>query len=148
MHQNKYCLDLQEYKEKAKVPLEHMVDCHIYCVSKFCPVINQPEHNFEGKYCCKSTDRKLYCYLNAIYSQFTTDEKLLQMMHSLDSQVNESLNTAISFRCPKNKNYSRTFSLSTPVFTAAAIHVVGYHDFYVVNFSALKIEPGLATIKM
>jgi len=34
------------------------------------------------------------------------------------------------------------------VFTAAAIHVVGHHDFHMAVFSALKTEPGLAAIKM
>ena len=55
-------------------------------------------------------------------------------------------NTQNNFVLPSN--YSRTFSLATCVFTAAAIHIVGYHDFYIEIFRAFKIEPGLATIKM
>ena len=112
----------------------------------FCPVLAYPEKDFKGKYRCKNANKELYDFMKPMYNEFTSEERLLEMMHGMDTQKNEALNAGIAFKAPKHKNYSTSWSLVTRALTTVSINIVGYVQFYTRLFQILEIDPGSTTI--
>ena len=46
-----------------------------------------------------------------ILNKYTSDERIIEMMHFFDTQICEAINNALTFTAPKNENFSRTRSL-------------------------------------
>ena len=61
--------------------------------------------------------------VRAIINKYTTDERIREMLHELDTQICEAINNALTFLAPKNKNFSRTKSLLYRI-----AHVIGMHN--------------------
>ena len=147
LRKNKYLTDFEEYKKRAKAPLEHLFNCHDFCSTEWCPVKKHPDKDYNHKYRCKKKNHILYEQLKEIFDTFNTDEKLKQMFHPFDTQKNEGLNTAVLYGAPKHKNYSTTMSLASRVATRSALNSVGYVKFFGEVFEELGIDPGRNTLK-
>jgi hypothetical protein len=57
-------------------------------------------------YRCKTTDAKLYTLLQATMTRFVTKDKLLEMAHTLDTNMNEAFNQICTWFAPKNKAFA------------------------------------------
>ena len=74
-----------------------------------------------------------------IVEYYTTNERLIQMLHIFDTQMNESFNMRVAEFAPKHKHYSRLYSLQHRVHHAIIIHNLGYISCYAELFSTLKL---------
>ena len=74
-----------------------------------------------------------------IHEKYTSDQRLLQMRHSFDTQMKESFNMRIAEFAPKSKTFSRSDSLQHRVHHAIAIHNLGYRGSYSEIFASIKI---------
>ena len=88
----------------------------------------------------KKTDRLTFEAVKEVFYSFTTDEKLLEMMHRHTTQGNESLNMRGAELAPKFKNYSRTKSLDYRVQMVIGHHNIGMSEFYTRVFKELDIK--------
>ena len=75
-----------------------------------------------------------------VFYSFTTDEKLLEMMHPYTTQGNESLNMRGTELAPKFKNYSRMKSLDYRVQMVIGHHNIGMFEFYTRVFKDMGIK--------
>ena len=91
----------------------------------------------------KSTERLTFEVVRKVFYFFTTDEKLLEMLHGFTTQGNESLNMRGGELAPKYKNYSRTKSLDYRVHMVIGHHNVGMFSFYSQVFIELDIPLSL-----
>lgn len=132
----------EQYEERAKAVLEHHFDCHDYC-GDWCRRRNEAaaERNASNKYYrCKKKDAKLYAVLAGILGRFTTLERLKEMAHGLDTNMNEALNQIMTWYCPKNKVYAGSASLPNRLSIAVCIHSLGLELF----FRRLFVKLGIA----
>lgn len=82
----------------------------------------------------------MYELLQKTISRFITLEKLEEVVHGLDTQVNESLNNTISITAPKNKVFCGTQSLSNRIAIAVGIASIGFMPFFRRLFKNLGID--------
>ena len=75
----------------------------------------------------------------------TSDEKLVEMKHTFDTQGNESLNMPNAEVAPKHKNFSRTPSLNWRIQNVIGVHNSGYEEFYNNVMKTLLIDPTSVT---
>ena len=134
----------REWETAAKAVLEHHFDCHQYCgdwCKRKCetPAERESSTKFYRKKSHK-VDQKLYDDLHTILSPFSTLEKLKEIAHGMDTQVNESLNNTISWLAPKNKTYSGTNSLKNRIDIAVSINSLGYDVYFEMLFEELGID--------
>jgi hypothetical protein len=86
-------------------------------------------------------DAKLYAILSTkIMARFITMDRLKEVAHSMDTQVNESFNNTASWIAPKNKVYCGSQSLRNRLSVAIAINKLGLHGFYKKVFMTLGIS--------
>ena len=97
-------------------------------------------------YCDKTIDKELYEWLSELVGNFTTKEKLDEVDHGMDTNINESLNSIVAWIAPKSKSYSGTISLKTRIFIAIGIHLAGFESFFLKLYESMAIEvmPGIA----
>jgi hypothetical protein len=127
--------------DAGKAVLEHHFDEHKYC-GNWCPRKRQTNEQLASSdryYRCKTKDAKLYATLHNLISRFVTLERLREVGHSMDTQVNESLNNTIAWLAPKNKCYGGSQSLNNRISIAVGISTLGYNKFFVRMFHALGI---------
>ena len=74
-----------------------------------------------------------------IHEKYTSDQRLLQMRHPFNTQMNESFNMRVAEFAPKSKSFSRSASLQHRINHAIAIHNLGYRASYSEIFASLKI---------
>ena len=87
-----------------------------------------------------ATDRLTFEAVKEIFQRFTTDERLLEMLHFFTTQGNESLNMRLAELAPKYKNYSRTTSLDHRQQMVIGHHNVGMYLYYMEVFKHLTIQ--------
>jgi hypothetical protein len=75
-----------------------------------------------------------------LLSRFITMEKLREVCHVMDTQVNDSMNNTISWLAPKNKCYGGSQSLQNRIAIANGINSLGLHKYYTRIFHALGIR--------
>ena len=94
----------------------------------------------------KTIDKELYEWLSELVGNFTTKEKLDEVGHGMDTNINESLNSIVAWIAPKSKSYSGTISLKTRIFIAIGIHLAGFESFFLKLYESMAIEvtPGIA----
>jgi hypothetical protein len=85
-------------------------------------------------------DAALYGVLQQLLSRFITMEKLREVCHVMDTQVNDSMNNTISWLAPKNKCYGGSQSLQNRIAIANGINSLGLHKYYTRIFHALGIR--------
>ena len=77
----------------------------------------------KGYYRCKHNDFKIYNDIKKKFLPHITPIKMSELIHHLNTQKNESMNTLVSYHLPKNRNYSR----SNEIFTRLA-YIVGINN--------------------
>ena len=125
-------------------PMNHVIGNHDLCGS-WCrgkqALNNKLSYNRPPMFdLCKKKDCKTYEAVKKEHEHFTTDEKLIEMLHPHSTQCNESLNMRLCELAPKHKNYSRTKSLDYRVDMVAGHHNVGHHSFYTQVFETLSLN--------
>ena len=75
-------------------------------------------------------DSELHKKLCKKYEFYTTEEKISQYKHELDTQIIKGMNTRVSKYALNIKHYSKSISLEARVKTAAGIYNCGYHFFW------------------
>jgi hypothetical protein len=102
------------YCNKAKAVLEHHFDEHAYC-GEWCRRKDESTESrrTSGKYYrCKIESKELYDILDEKLSRFVTKERLIEIAHGMDTNINESFNNTATWFAPKNKVYCGSVSLS------------------------------------
>jgi hypothetical protein len=120
------------YEEAAKAVLEHHFDSHEYC-GDWCKRKNKTaqQRKTAGKYYrCKERDAKLYVILQDKISCFVTKDKLIEMAHGLDTNMNEAFNQICTWFAPKNKVYAGAYSLNNRISFAVGINSIGVMGFF------------------
>lgn len=137
--------DESKYDEAAKAVLEHHFDNHQYC-GPWCRRKNQTDEQKKKRFFRnKHMDLKLYKKLQEIVGRFTTMERLKEVAHNMDTQVNESFNNTASWFAPKNKVYCGTRSLWSRLYMAVGINSFGFAAYFTRLFEKLGIvlEPSV-----
>jgi hypothetical protein len=136
-------MEEDEYIDAARAVIEHHFDDHKYC-GNWCPrrgmtpeQLNASERYYRNKN--NESNAKLYNTLSDKLARFITLDRLQEVVHGMDSQVNESLNNTISWLAPKNKVYCASWSLTNRIGIAVGINSLGMVDYFGRLFKALGI---------
>jgi hypothetical protein len=130
-----------EYVEAASACLEHHFDNHEYCGS-WCKRKLESDEMKQSKvkyYRCKEKDAKLYSLLTEKMARFVTQERLNEMAHTLDTNMNEAFNNICTWFAPKNKVFSGTGSLHNRIGFAVCINSIGIELFFKRLFKKLGL---------
>jgi hypothetical protein len=98
--------------DAAKAVLEHHFDNHEHC-GPWCrrKMMSMEEQESTGRYYCnKKNDAALYEELNRLTERFISIDKLREVAHGMDTNVNESSNNTIIRDGPSSvggENYQR-----------------------------------------
>ena len=136
-----------EWVDAAKAVLEHHFDNHEYC-GDFCKRAQEILDNVNnGKfYRNKEEDKELYNILVEVIAPFITMDRLAEIGHGHDTNVNEALNNIISWFAPKNKTYCLSRSLINRVNCAVSINSIGFDSFYKQVFDCLGVDVPQPTV--
>jgi hypothetical protein len=121
-----------EFIPAATSVLDHHFDIHEQC-GTWCKRKNMTEAQRLASpkyYRCKDKDAKLYAILQEKIERFITMDKLLEMAHGLDTNMNEAFNNLCTWFAPKNKLYAASGSLHNRIAMAVGIHSLGVLAFY------------------
>ena len=138
------CLTLEEARAKKNEPMHHIIGEHHFC-GDWCrgkqALDNQLPYNKPPMFDLEKTkDKKTYEAVKKLHDHFTTDDKLVEILHPHTTQCNESLNMRLVELAPKHKNYSRTESLNYRVDMVTGHHNVGHFSYYNSVFRALNLK--------
>jgi hypothetical protein len=131
----------EEYEDAAKAVLERHFDCHEYC-GDWCKRKDETpqQRKTSGKYYrCKERDAKLYVILQEKIERFVTLDKLKDMAHGLDTNMNEAFNQICTWFAPKNKVYAGAYSLNNRIAFAVGINSLGVIEYFSRLFRKLGI---------
>ena len=121
-----------EFLTAAGAVLDHHFDCHDHC-GAWCKRKNMTEQQcwlLKKYYRCKALNAKLCGVLFDKIQRFITMDKLLEMAHGLDTNMNECFNNICTWFAPKNKVYAASGSLRNRITFAVGITLVGVLQFY------------------
>jgi hypothetical protein len=90
----------------------------------------QQQATSQKYYRCKEKDAKLYAVLVDKMSRFVTHERLSEMAHTLDTNMNEAFNQICTWFAPKNKVFAGTGSLHNRIGFAVGINSIGLEMFF------------------
>jgi hypothetical protein len=131
-----------EFVDAAKAVLEHHFDNHEYC-GDWC----KRQHETAAQrlriikyYRSKQKDAKLYNLLRERLERFISLDKLIEMAHGMDTNVNEAFNQICTWFAPKNKVFAGYGSLHNRLSFAVGINSLGYNEFFTTLFQRLGIE--------
>jgi hypothetical protein len=130
-----------EFIDAAKAVLDHHFDIHTYCGS-WCPRKHKtPQQRLASKkyYRCIEKDAKLYAVLSEKLTRWITLDKLKDMAHDLDTNMNEAFNQICTWFAPKNKVFAGSGSLHNRIAFAVGINSLGVSPFYTKLFRKLGI---------
>jgi len=132
----------EKHVDDAKAVLEHHFDEHKWCGDWCLRKRQTPERKQQTNQCyrSKTKDTLLYEKVKAIVECFVTAEALAEVSHGMDTQMNESLNNAISWFAPKNKVFCSVGSLQNRLSMAIGINSVGFLSHYRRLLSRLGIS--------
>jgi hypothetical protein len=135
-------LEESKYEEAAKAVLEHHFDNHEYCGTWCSRKRLTPEQlqQSDRYYQSKTKDAKLYHKLQDILSRFVSLERLKEVAHGMDTNVNESINNTVSYFAPKNRVYCKTRSLQNRVAFAVGVTSLGFSEYFLRLFKELGIQ--------
>jgi hypothetical protein len=131
--------DESEFEGLGKAVLEHHFDNHIHCGS-WCKRKDETEAQRRSGakyYRSKETDNKLYVLLQEKCERFLSPERLKELAHSLDTNMNEAFNQVCTWFAPKNKVFAGTGSLHNRIAFAVGINSLGVDVFFRRLFKAL-----------
>jgi hypothetical protein len=130
-----------EYEDAAKACLEHHFDCHDFC-GTWCKRKTATEEQLLASvkyYRCKEKDAKLYALLSEKMARFVTKDRLVEMAHSLDTNMNEAFNQICTWFAPKNKVFAGSGSLHNRIAFAVGINSLGVEVFFKRLFKMMGI---------
>jgi hypothetical protein len=84
-------------------------------------------------------DGVLFEKLQSIVERFVTIERLREVAHGMDTQVNESFNNTFSWLAPKNKIYCGTQSLRNRLSIGIGINALGLVEYFTRRYKSLGI---------
>jgi hypothetical protein len=122
--------------------LEHHFDNHEFC-GLWCPRVRMTAEQLSSSdrfYRSKTKDAKLYKVLHEKISRFVTTDRLKEVAHQMDTQVNESFNNSVAWLAPKNKVYCGTSSLGNRVGIALGIKSIGMLQYFTRLFKLMGIN--------
>jgi hypothetical protein len=128
--------------EAGKAVLDHHFDLHDHCSARWCRRKTQSAEErvaSQRYYRSMTKDAKLYQALDNILSRFVTLEKLKEVSHGLDTQMNESFNNAVAWLAPKNKVYCASGSLTNRISIALGVNALGSEAYYTRLYKKLGI---------
>jgi hypothetical protein len=126
-----------EYESVGKAVLDHHFNDHTHC-GAWCP--SKRGLALQGFYRSKIKDAALYDRLQAIVGKYITIDRLKELAHGMDTQVNESLDNTFSWLAPKNKIYSGSQqSLRNRLSIGIGINGLGMEDYFRRLFKKLGI---------
>jgi hypothetical protein len=126
----------------GKAVLDHHFDNHEFC-GQWCPRLRMTEEQLQSSdrfYRSKTTDAKLYKILQDKIERFVTIDRLQEVAHKMDTQVNESFNNQVAWLAPKNKVYCGTSSLENRIGIALGIKSIGLLQYFTRLFKSLGIN--------
>ena len=131
----------EEFANAAIAVLKHHFDNHEFC-GDWC--VRKHETEEERRriikyYRCKVKDAKLYNILQEKLHRFITVDKLVEMAHGMDTNVNEAFNQICTWFAPKNKVFAGSGSLHNRIAIAVGINSLGYNKFFTALFNKLGI---------
>jgi hypothetical protein len=132
---------IDEFVNAGKAVLEHHFDNHQYC-GDWCKRKHESEEQRKRVikyYRCKTKDAKLYVLLHSKIERFITVERLIEMAHGMDTNVNEAFNQICTWFAPKNKVFAGSGSLHNRIYFSVGINSLGYNDFFRRLFGKLGI---------
>jgi hypothetical protein len=130
-----------EFVDAAKAVLEHHFDNHEYC-GDWCKRRNETTEQRQRiikYYRSKQKDAKLYNLLDEKIQRFITLDKLVEMAHGMDTNVNEAFNQICSWFTLKNKVFAGSGSLRNRIAFGVGINSLGYNEFFTKLFDSLGI---------
>jgi len=144
-------LDKSKWVDAEKAVLEHHFENHEYCgdwcprKSMTLPELQQDRTKTGRYYRCKERDNEVYDLMKMVMDKYVSLERLDEVGHGLDTQINESLNNTISWFAPKNKTYCGTMSLAGRIHLAIGVILMGYKTYVVELLARLGIDatPGI-----
>ena len=83
---------------------------------------------------------QLYEILKEKVDKYTKHERLADMNHDMDTNINEAVNSVCAHFAPKNKIFCGSGSLHNRLSFAIGIHSIGWLQFMVRLFEKLGIE--------
>jgi hypothetical protein len=131
----------EEFETAAASVLEHHFDCHDYC-GDWCKRKSESEEQRKSSvkyYRCKTRDAKLYLLLQQTIARFVTKDRLIEMAHELDTNMNEAFNNICTWFAPKNKVFAGSYSLHNRLAFAVGINSLGVLEFFKRLFRKLGI---------
>ena len=115
-----------------KACLEHHFDNHVYC-GDWCKrkdATEEEKMKLIKFYWCKVKDTKLYALLSNKIERFVTYDRLVEMAHGLDTNMNEAFNQICTWFAPKNKVFAGTGSLPNCISMAVGINSLGFEIYF------------------
>jgi hypothetical protein len=100
---------------------------------------DEEKMNNERFYRSHENDAALYKVLTKILSRFVSQDRLKEVAHNMDTQVNESFNNTAAWLAPKNKVYCGTTSLSIRISLGVGIVSLGLLQYFKSLYHALGI---------
>lgn len=136
-------IPLEKYEDAGKAVLEHHFDNHEYC-GPWCPRKRQSDavRKLKARYYRNKADKHdaiLYNVLSEKLQRFITLDKLREVSHGMDTQVNESFNQSVSWFAPKNKVYCSSMSLTNRISMALGVNTLGLSEYFKRLYIALGI---------
>jgi hypothetical protein len=131
-----------EFVDAATAVLDHHFDIHEYC-GEWCKRKHLSEAARQASpkyYRCIERDGKLYSVLKGKIERFITIDKLQEMAHGLDTNMNEAFNGICTWFAPKNKVYAGSGSLQNRLAFAVGVNSLGFMAFYKRIFDKMGIE--------
>jgi hypothetical protein len=130
-----------EFEDAASAVLEHHFDCHNHC-GDWCTCKSETEEERKKSiryYRCKKRDAKLYAVLQEKLDKFVSKDRLTEMAHTLDTNMNEAFNQICTWFCPKNKVFAGSYSLHNRIAFAVGINSLGVLQYFKRLFRKLGI---------
>jgi ubiquinone/menaquinone biosynthesis C-methylase UbiE len=123
----------EAFVDAVKACLEHHFDNHVYC-GEWCKRKHETDEEkitlIKYYYRCKDKDAKLYALLANKIERFITKERLDEMAHDLDTNMNEAFNQICTWFAPKNKLFAGSGSLANQIALAVGIHSLGVEMYF------------------
>jgi hypothetical protein len=130
------------YETAGSAVLEHHFDNHEHC-GQWCrrrTMTEAQRHASTRYYRCKTKDAKLYKILLEKINRFVTFDRLKEVAHGMDTQVNESFNNTASWFAPKNKVYCGSCSLTNRLSIGLGINSLGITQYFQRLYKKLGIR--------
>jgi hypothetical protein len=120
--------DFAVFKEAFKPSIEHHFNNHTLC-GEWCAakkLTDQGKSAAHLHYRSKVKDEKMYEKIKAVHAVFTSDEKLSEIHHKVNTNLSESANFVVTKFLPKHKHYGTTICDKSRVSLAVCIISNGY----------------------